>query len=299
MFSQLLVHRDLRAAVHLAAGLPDAADGRARPQHARDAGARAPNLTRLPKHAVATIAGDADDVATTLTERLRGWRTTSSAAATPSRSPPRRAICASSATWSSISRCWVCWSRSPPASCSATRATSSSSPTGARASARHRPPRSTRSGRATPSTARRCIRSACASTTSRRKYLPSGQATSFAADIDYQSGRDLTGGSWRPYRLEVNHPLRVGGDRVYLQGHGYAPTFTVDLPRRADPHLDRAVASRTTRARCCPPASRASTRRPARIPTPPSVASTRSPSQGLLAPTEQLEGTLLSSSFPR
>ncbi|PRC51241.1 cytochrome C biogenesis protein ResB, partial [Mycobacterium sp. ITM-2017-0098] len=27
-----------------------------------------------------------------------------------------------------------------------------------------------------------------------------------------------------------NEPLRVGGDRVYLQGHGYAPTFTVTFP---------------------------------------------------------------------
>ncbi|MBV9353691.1 MAG: cytochrome c biogenesis protein ResB, partial [Mycobacterium sp.] len=61
-------------------------------------------------------------------------------------------------------------------------------------------------------------------------YLPSGQATSFAANIDYQAGRDLTTDSWRPYRLEVNHPLRIGGDRVYLQGHGYAPTFTVTFP---------------------------------------------------------------------
>src|ERR1700756_4222762 len=61
-------------------------------------------------------------------------------------------------------------------------------------------------------------------------YLQSGQATSFAADIDYQAGHDLAANSWRPYRLEVNHPLRVGGDRVYLQGHGYAPTFTVTFP---------------------------------------------------------------------
>ena len=35
-------------------------------------------------------------------------------------------------------------------------------------------------------------------------YLQSGQATSFAADIDYQAGRDLSANSWRPYRLEVN-----------------------------------------------------------------------------------------------
>ena len=53
---------------------------------------------------------------------------------------------------------------------------------------------------------------------------------SFAADIDYQAGDDLNTDTWRPYRLEVNHPLRVGGDRVYLQGHGYAPTFTVTFP---------------------------------------------------------------------
>ncbi len=31
-------------------------------------------------------------------------------------------------------------------------------------------------------------------------YLPSGQATSFAADIDYQAGRDLSANNWRPYR---------------------------------------------------------------------------------------------------
>ena len=62
------------------------------------------------------------------------------------------------------------------------------------------------------------------------RYLPGGQATSFASSIDYQAGADLISGTWRPYRLEVNHPLRVGGDRVYLQGHGYAPTFTVTFP---------------------------------------------------------------------
>ena len=28
----------------------------------------------------------------------------------------------------------------------------------------------------------------------------------------------------------MNHPLRLGGDRVYLQGHGFAPTFTIKWP---------------------------------------------------------------------
>lgn len=61
-------------------------------------------------------------------------------------------------------------------------------------------------------------------------YLDNGQATSFSANIDYQVGEDLVSGQWQPYKLEVNRPLRVGGDRVYLQGHGYAPTFTVTFP---------------------------------------------------------------------
>ena len=61
-------------------------------------------------------------------------------------------------------------------------------------------------------------------------YLPSGQALSFAANIDYQAGADLDTDTWRPYHLKVNEPLRIGGDRVYLQGHGYAPTFTVTFP---------------------------------------------------------------------
>ena len=40
------------------------------------------------------------------------------------------------------------------------------------------------------------------------EYLPSGQATSYSANIDYQAGDDLTTGTWRPFRLEVNKPLR-------------------------------------------------------------------------------------------
>jgi cytochrome c biogenesis protein len=61
-------------------------------------------------------------------------------------------------------------------------------------------------------------------------YLPTGQADYFRADIEYQSGEDLTTNTWRPYPLEVNSPLRTAGDRVYLLSHGYAPTFTVTFP---------------------------------------------------------------------
>lgn len=128
-------------------------------------------------------------------------------------------------------------------------------------------------------------------------YLPSGQATSFAANIDYQSGEDLAANTWRHYRLEVNHPLRLGGDRVYLQGHGYAPTFSVTYP-------DGQIRTATVQWRPDNPQTLLSSG-VVRIDPPagsyPSAAERRNHEiaiQGLLAPTEQLEGTLLSSRFP-
>lgn len=129
------------------------------------------------------------------------------------------------------------------------------------------------------------------------RYLPTGQATSFASDIEYQAGLDLASNTWRRYRLEVNHPLRVGGDRVYLQGHGYAPTFTVTFPDgqqrtstlqwRPD-NLQTMLSSGVMRFD--PPGGTypdAGERRKHQIAI-----------MGLLAPTQQLEGTLLSSSYP-
>lgn len=63
-------------------------------------------------------------------------------------------------------------------------------------------------------------------------YLDNGQAVGFASDIGYAAGEDAYNpvDTWQPTRLRVNHPLRLNGDRVYLQGHGYAPTFTIIWP---------------------------------------------------------------------
>lgn len=128
-------------------------------------------------------------------------------------------------------------------------------------------------------------------------YLPSGQATSFAAHIAYQSGDDLNANRWRRYQLEVNHPLRLGGDRVYLQGHGYAPTFSVTFP-------DGQIRTATVQWRPDNPQTLLSSG-VMRIDPPagsyPNAAERRNHEiaiQGLLAPTEQLDGTLLSSRFP-
>jgi len=128
-------------------------------------------------------------------------------------------------------------------------------------------------------------------------YLPTGQAVSFASNIEYQAGEDLDTDTWRPYLLKVNEPLRVGGDRVYLQGHGYAPTFTVTF---ADGQTrtqtlqwrpeDQITLLSSGVMRFDPPGGTypdAGERRKHQIAI-----------QGLFAPTEQLQGTLLSSSYP-
>jgi cytochrome c biogenesis protein len=128
-------------------------------------------------------------------------------------------------------------------------------------------------------------------------YLPTGQAVSFAADIDYQAGSDLNADTWRPYHLKVNEPLRVGGDRVYLQGHGYAPTFTVTFPGgqtrtqtlQFRPE-DQITFLSSGAMRFDPPGGS--------YPDPDERRKNQIAIQGLFAPTEQLDGTLLSSSFP-
>ncbi|MFD0905173.1 cytochrome c biogenesis protein ResB [Actinomadura sediminis] len=51
-----------------------------------------------------------------------------------------------------------------------------------------------------------------------------GQATDFTAKVHF---RDDPGDEEKAYDLKVNHPLVVGGAKVYLLNHGYSPVFTV------------------------------------------------------------------------
>ena len=64
------------------------------------------------------------------------------------------------------------------------------------------------------------------------EYLDNGQALHFESNIDYADAETamLPTDEWEHEKLRVNHPLRIMGDRVYLQGHGYAPTFTITWP---------------------------------------------------------------------
>lgn len=63
-------------------------------------------------------------------------------------------------------------------------------------------------------------------------YLPNGQAEMFTSDVSYAVGDDVLTDpdNWEDYQLKVNHPLRIKGDRIYLQGHGFAPQFTLTYP---------------------------------------------------------------------
>jgi cytochrome c biogenesis protein len=60
-------------------------------------------------------------------------------------------------------------------------------------------------------------------------YREDGSPAQFKADISYSEG--LTGPS-RHAVIEVNHPLRIEGDRVYLLNHGFSPTVTITRPGR-------------------------------------------------------------------
>lgn len=127
-------------------------------------------------------------------------------------------------------------------------------------------------------------------------YTRAGQPVSFEADLDYQSGADLLTGTWRPYHLEVNEPLRTQGDRVYLLGHGFAPTFTVTFP-------DGDVRTQTIQWR--PVNQQTFLSEGATKFDPPGVTDTERRRNrqlaitGLFAPTAAMHGDILTSSDPR
>ncbi len=61
-------------------------------------------------------------------------------------------------------------------------------------------------------------------------YEPTGEAKDFTSKVDYQTGGNVGSDQWKTDTIRVNHPLRIVGDRIYMLGHGYAPTFTVTFP---------------------------------------------------------------------
>ena len=61
-------------------------------------------------------------------------------------------------------------------------------------------------------------------------YTDRGEATEFAATVRYQSGADAGTDTWNGATLQVNDPLRMDGERLYLLGHGFSPHFQITYP---------------------------------------------------------------------
>ena len=64
----------------------------------------------------------------------------------------------------------------------------------------------------------------------RAEYLNTGQANGFTSDVAYTTDLSADRSAWQEATLQVNHPLRVSGDSIHLQGHGFAPQVTVTWP---------------------------------------------------------------------
>jgi cytochrome c biogenesis protein len=127
------------------------------------------------------------------------------------------------------------------------------------------------------------------------RYLPTGQADYFRANLRYQAGEDLATDTWRPYPLEVNHPLRIEGDRVYLLGNGYAPVFTVTFPngeKRTGTTQWRTVDNQTYLA------EGATKFDPPGVTDPGERRRKQLAITGLFAPTAIMNGSVLASGFP-
>jgi cytochrome c biogenesis protein len=71
----------------------------------------------------------------------------------------------------------------------------------------------------------------------RAEYEPNLTASSFTADIRYGG----PGEEGRPTTIGVNSPLRTDGDRIYVTGHGFSPTFAVTLPDGGTTYTDLSV----------------------------------------------------------
>jgi cytochrome c biogenesis protein len=61
-------------------------------------------------------------------------------------------------------------------------------------------------------------------------YTDAGQASGFVAGVRSQSGNDAGSDRWQSNELQVNDPLRMDGERLYLLGHGFTPQFRITYP---------------------------------------------------------------------
>ncbi len=125
-------------------------------------------------------------------------------------------------------------------------------------------------------------------------YTAIGQPLDFFTDVGYQAGDEAGGNAWHPARIKVNDPLRIFGERVYLLGHGYAPTVTITFPNGQVRHKSAQFISNdpmllSTGA--------------IKVPDPPGVSVEQIRKHqlaiaGLFAPTAAVQGSIMTSAYP-
>lgn len=62
------------------------------------------------------------------------------------------------------------------------------------------------------------------------EFLPSGQPDMYTSEVSYTTDLAAPEDEWKNADIRVNDPLRIAGDRIYVLGNGFAPTFTVTFP---------------------------------------------------------------------
>lgn len=129
-------------------------------------------------------------------------------------------------------------------------------------------------------------------------FLPDGQPSMYTAKVHYTEGAKSSASStWNSTNIRVNHPLRISGDRVYVLGNGYAPTFTVTFPNGEQRTQTALFIPDEMQTMLSSGAARFDT--PAGLyPDEDQRRDHQVALEGLFAPTAAFQGTLLSSSSP-
>lgn len=129
-------------------------------------------------------------------------------------------------------------------------------------------------------------------------FLPDGQPSMYTAKVHYTEGAKSSAPStWNSTNIRVNHPLRISGDRVYVLGNGYAPTFTVTFPNGEQRTQTALFIPDEMQTMLSSGAARFDT--PAGLyPDEDQRRDHQVALEGLFAPTAAFQGTLLSSSSP-
>jgi len=127
-------------------------------------------------------------------------------------------------------------------------------------------------------------------------YTDQGEATEFAATVRYQAGADAGTDTWTDATLQVNDPLRMDGERLYLLGHGFSPHFQITYP-------DGSVRDYAEQFAPEPNDPNFTSQGAVKVTDPPGVTGDNIRKQqlaivGIFAPTAFVHGGIMTSSFP-